>query len=123
MHDVDPVEEVQAELALRHQFGEVGVGGEDQPCAQRDELVAAKSAELALLQDAEELDLGREAELADLVEHQGAVAGLLEIAFAHAAVPVKAPFSWPKSSASMRVSGIAPQETATKGCLAREPRL
>ena len=29
--------------------------------------------------------------------------------------PVKAPFTWPKSSLSSRVSGMAPQLTATKG--------
>jgi hypothetical protein len=32
--------------------------------------------------------------------------------------PVKAPFSWPNSSLSMSVSGMAEQFTATKGTLA-----
>ena len=37
--------------------------------------------------------------------------------------PVKAPFSWPKSSLSTRFSGMAAQFTATKGCVAwGEPR-
>ncbi len=33
--------------------------------------------------------------------------------------PVNAPFTWPKSSDSISVSGIAPQFTATNACSAR----
>ncbi len=35
--------------------------------------------------------------------------------FLRASAPVKAPFSWPKSSLSSRFSGMAPQLMATKG--------
>ncbi|MCY1537371.1 hypothetical protein D9M68_728620 [compost metagenome] len=40
-----------------------------------------------------------------------------------AVAPVKAPFSWPKSSDSIRVSGIAAQFTEISGALARRERL
>ena len=51
---------------------------------KRDEAVAAQAAELHLLQHAQQLDLGKEAEVADFIEEEGAVAGLLEVAFAGA---------------------------------------
>ena len=60
------------------------MGGEDQAGAQRDEAVAAEAAELALLQDAEQFDLGGQAEFADFVQEHGAVARLFEAAFASA---------------------------------------
>ena len=60
------------------------MGGEDEPGAQRNKLVAAQAAELHLLQNAQQLDLGEEAQVADFVEEEGAVAGLLEVAFAGA---------------------------------------
>ncbi|MNC38828.1 hypothetical protein D3C75_874550 [compost metagenome] len=40
-----------------------------------------------------------------------------------AVAPVKAPFSWPNSSDSIRVSGIAAQFTEINGALARFDRL
>ena len=83
-HDVDAVEEVLAEFALGHQLGQVLVGGEDEARAQRNELAGAQAAELHLLQDAQQLDLGKEAQVADFVEEERAVAGLLEVAFAGA---------------------------------------
>ena len=48
------------------------------------ELAGAEAAELHLLQDAQQLDLGEEAEVADFVEEERAVGGLLEVAFASA---------------------------------------
>ena len=83
-HHVDAVIEVLAELAFGHQLGQVLVGGEDEARAQGDELVRAQAAELHLLQNAQQLDLGEEAEVADFVEEERAVGGLLEVAFAGA---------------------------------------
>ena len=58
-------------------------------------------------------DLQVALQVAHLVEEQGGARGLLEEAdlAAHSA-PVKAPFSWPKSSASRMLSGSAATLTA-----------
>ena len=81
-HDVDAVVEILAELAFSDELGQILMGGEDEAGAERDEPVAAQAAELHLLQDAEELDLGKEAQIADFIEEERAVGGLLEVAFA-----------------------------------------
>jgi hypothetical protein len=60
---------------------EVLVGGKDEAGAQWDEPVAADATEFALLEDAQELDLGGEGEFADLIEEEGTVGGLLEEAY------------------------------------------
>ena len=83
-HHVDAVEEILAEFAFGHQLGRVLMGGEDQTGAQRDQAVAAQAVELHLLQNAQQLDLGEEAQIADLIQEERAVGGLLEIAFARA---------------------------------------
>ena len=83
-HYVDAVVEILTELAFGDQLGQILVGGEDEARAQRDELVRAEAAELHLLQNAEQLDLREEAEVADFIEEERAVGGLLEVAFAGA---------------------------------------
>jgi hypothetical protein len=83
-HDVDAVVEILAELAFGDQLSEVAMGGKDEPGAQGDEAVAAQAVELHLLQDAQQLDLGEQAEVADFIEEERAVGGLLEVAFASA---------------------------------------
>ncbi len=81
--------------------------------------IAADPLELALLKEAQQLDLDRERDLADLVEEQRALVGLLEPALALRCAPVKAPRSWPNSSLSSRVSASAAQCTLTNGPAAR----
>ncbi len=49
---------------------------------KRDQAVAAQAAELHLLQHAQQLDLGEEAQIADFIQEERAVGGLLEVAFA-----------------------------------------
>src|SRR5438874_8606173 len=83
-HDVDAVIEVLAEGALGCHFAEVAMRGKDKTGAQRNKFGAAEPAELALLQDAEKLDLRAETEVADFIQEQGALARLLEIAYAGA---------------------------------------
>ena len=56
---------------------------------------------------------------ADLIQEDGAVVGPSKRPIRCAAAPVKAPFSWPNSSLSSRVSGIAAQLTLTSGPDAR----
>ena len=83
-HHVDAIEEILAEFAFGHQLAEVLVRGEDEARAQGDELVRAQAAEFHLLQDAEELDLREDAQVANFIEKECAVCGLLEVALAGA---------------------------------------
>ena len=56
------------------------VGGGDDPDVDLQRLGAAKPLELSLLQDSKQLDLGREVDVADLVEQQRPAVGELEAA-------------------------------------------
>ena len=75
---VQPVVEILAELAGGDRLLEILVGGGDQADVGADGLGAAQPLELALLQHAQQLDLRREVQLADLVEEQRAAVGQLE---------------------------------------------
>jgi hypothetical protein len=108
--DVDAVVEVLAETAGLDLVGEVEVAGQDDADVGGAGLVAADGLVLLFLQDAEELDLEAGRGGGDFVEEDGAALGGLELARR-----VKAPLTWPKSSLSRSVSGMAPQETSTKG--------
>ena len=85
-----------------------------------DRLLAADALEPALLEHAQELGLQAERELADLVEEQRAADRPSRTGPAFFSVaPVNAPFSWPNSSLSIRLSVSAAQLTATHGPFAR----
>ena len=73
--DVEPVVEVLAEPALRDLLGEVAVRRRDHADVDLDRLRAADALELVLLQEAQQLDLDRRRDLADLVEEQRAAVG------------------------------------------------
>jgi hypothetical protein len=75
---VEAVVEIFAEAALGDRAGEVDVGGGEDADVDADGPVAADGLEGALLQDAQELGLGVDGELADLVEEEGAAVGHLE---------------------------------------------
>ena len=79
-NDVQPVVEILAELPARDHLREVAVGRRDDAHVDADRLVAADALELALLQHAQQLDLGLERQLADLVEEQRAAVRQLEAA-------------------------------------------
>ncbi len=78
--DVEAVVEILAELAVLDQLDHVAVGGRDQAEVDLDRLLGADRIDLAFLQRAQQLDLGVERQLADLVEEQRAAVGLLELA-------------------------------------------
>ena len=59
----------------------------------RMRLGAAEALDLALLERAQQLHLGRHVDVADLVEEERAALGQLEAALLGACAPVKAPFS------------------------------
>ena len=77
---VQPVEQVLAERAGRHQLFERPVGGRDEAHVDADAVRAAEPLDLALLQRAQQLHLRRHVHVADLVEEQRAALGQLEAA-------------------------------------------
>ena len=79
--DGQPVVQVGAEPPFLHQRFERLVGRGDQPDVDLDRCRAAETLDLALLQHAQQLDLGRRVEVADLVEEERPAFGELEPAF------------------------------------------
>ena len=73
--DVEAVEEVFAEASVADGVVEVGVGGGDDADVDGQRARFAERRDLARLEEAEELRLEVESELADLVEEERAVAG------------------------------------------------
>src|SRR5262245_42987398 len=78
---VDPVVEVFAELVAPHRSLEVAVRGADQTDVGVDDLLAADTGELPVLQHMEQLGLQAQRHLADLVEQQRPLIGRLELAW------------------------------------------
>ena len=76
--DIEPVEEILAEMAGVDLFLEVPVRGCDNPDVDRDVVRAADTLERLFLEEAEELGLERRYHLADFVEEDRAAVGLLE---------------------------------------------
>ena len=70
--DIDAVEEVVAERAFGHHGAQVAVGGADKPDVGALRARVAHRLELALLDDAQQLRLDRERDVADLVEEYAA---------------------------------------------------
>src|SRR5690606_22592670 len=76
--DVEPMEEVEAERALRDRSLEIAVGRRDHPHVHLAILGAADPPEAHRLEDPQQLALHAEAEVGDLVEEDGAAVGELE---------------------------------------------
>ena len=83
--DVEAVEQVLPEGAFPDLLVQVPVGGRHDAHVHGDGGGASDAADLALLYDAQELGLHLGGQLADVVEEQGAAAGLLEPALVAAA--------------------------------------
>ena len=84
--------------------------------------IRAQAFQTAFLQHAQQLGLLGQGQVANFVEENGLAPGLFEAPRRNWMAPVKAPFSWPKSSSSIKDSGKAQAEKATNGCFARGPR-
>jgi hypothetical protein len=69
-HDVEAVVEVFSELTRADHRLEVAVGGRDHAHVDLDRPDPADPLEALLLEDAQQLDLGRARKIADLVEEQ-----------------------------------------------------
>src|SRR5262249_58360560 len=89
--DVEPEEQVGAELPLASRFIQIPVGGCDHTRVRAQHLAAADTLELALLEDAQQQDLDRCWQLADLVPQDRAPGGQLE--------PTPTPFEAPGEGA------------------------
>ncbi len=76
--DVQPVEQIFAELALFHHLAEIDVGRRDDPDVHLDRLHAAEAHEVALLDDAQQLRLRLERDVADFVEEDAPLVGEIE---------------------------------------------
>ena len=76
---IQPVEEILTEGTFGDGPGEVAVGCRDDPDIHLDRPAGADRIHLALLQDAQELDLHVQGKLADLVEKQGSAVRFLEL--------------------------------------------
>ena len=76
--DVEPEVEIVAERSRGHHLGEVAVGGGDDADVDARRLGRPDAPDLVLLEDAEQLDLGGQRQVADLVEEDRAAVGRLE---------------------------------------------
>ena len=72
------MEQVLPEGARSHARGKIGVAGGDQAKVAADQARAADASKLALLQHAQELCLGLEGQVRDLVEEKGGAVRQLE---------------------------------------------
>ena len=104
-HDVQTVEEVGAELPPLHRGLERLGGGGQHPHVHLARLAAADAADFPFLEDAEQLGLEVERQVADLVEQQGALVRQLELARAVGGGAGERAPSWPKSSLSSSCRG------------------
>jgi len=74
---------------------------------------SAHGAELAFLDEPEQLDLHFEREIADFVEEGGTAVASSTSPFLFSTAPLKAPFTWPNNSLSMSVPTSEPQSMGT----------
>src|SRR5262245_411204 len=79
LHDVQPIVEILAKLAVLQGVLEVPVGGCHDPHIDVDELAAADPRKGQILKDVEQLRLQRQGELADLIEKDRAHVRELEL--------------------------------------------
>jgi hypothetical protein len=77
-HHVEAVVQIQAEAVGRDGFGQVEVGGGDQPHVQRDRLARTHAHHFAFLQYAQQLHLQRQRQVAHFIEEQRAAIGRFE---------------------------------------------
>ena len=80
-HDLgQAIIEIVAETAVGDHRVEILMGGADDPRVDRDRRAAADPLDHPLLQEAQQLDLQRQRNVADLVEEQGAALRQLDLA-------------------------------------------
>ena len=120
VHDVQAIEQVFAERAVLHRFGEIAVRGGDDADIDLDRLGAADAVDLALLDGAQQFGLQARIHLADFVEQQRAAIGFLELADAARDGAGERALLVAEQFDSSRFSGIAAQLTEMNGLSARD---
>ena len=110
-NDVQAVVEILAEIPALDRGVEIAVRGGEDAHVDVNRMTAAHPLDLALLQHAQQRDLGIRRKLAHLVQEDGAAVGRSNRPSRRCTAPVKAPFSCPKSSEVMSEGGIAAQLT------------
>jgi hypothetical protein len=110
-------------LSLRHHRGQIAVGRRQHPRRDRHRLRRAHRTHLLLLQRAQQFGLQVQRQLADLVEKDRPTLRRRQQALPRPVAPVKAPFTYPKSSLSINVGTSDPQSTGTNGFAALGPLL
>lgn len=109
VHYVNSVVEVLPEVSSKDFFRQVTVSSKDEPDVYLFIFLSTDAAELAILQKLQELGLRARIKFSDFIEKKRTrVSQLYPSGFAPTA-PVKAPFSYPKSSLSRSAVGIAAQ--------------
>src|SRR5438128_619716 len=78
LDDVEPVEQVLAELVLGNRLDDITVGGCQQPDLNTQFLGAADAGECAVLQEAEELGLERTAHIGNFIQENRATIGFFD---------------------------------------------
>src|ERR1700678_716725 len=101
---------------------QIAIGGGDYADVHRNFFVAAYRSDFFFLEDAQELGLKFQGKLADFIEKIVPPLAAWKSPALVFSAPVKEPFSWPKSSLSIRVGTSEPQSTATNGISASGPR-
>src|SRR5208337_1616853 len=76
--DIQPVKEIGTEFLFLNQSAEISIGGSDQARVRREGARTSQAFELALLQDAQQLGLQLEGNLANLIQEDGSAIGQLE---------------------------------------------
>jgi len=114
-HDGQAIVQVLAEAPAAQGLLQALVAGGDHPDVDGDEVAAADAFDLAFLQEAQELDLERQAHFRDLVQEQRPAVGRLDLALALGVGSGKRAFLMTEELALEERLGMAPQLMATKG--------
>jgi hypothetical protein len=117
---LEPVVEIFAKASLCDQLLEIPVRGRENSNVHLLGGVGPERLERSVLENPQELRLGGQRHFGDFVEQQCATVGGHESSGALGDRTGEGALSWPKSSASRRLSGKAAQLMETKGLLRRE---
>src|SRR5579885_103613 len=122
LDDVEAEKEILAEGAGANGGFQIAVGGSDRPHIDPHAISRAHRPDFALLKRAQQLGLHIHREIANFVEENSSAVTGFQQAGVSVLRPVKAPFTWPNSSDSMRVGTKVEQSTGTNGLLFLTPR-
>src|SRR5271169_4701568 len=79
--DIEPIKKIGTEFTFLDQFFQILVGGSDAAKVYLDDLIATHAGDFALLQHAQQIGLGLESDVTDLVQENRPTLGNFELAF------------------------------------------